>query len=83
MGVDSLENFGILGLTIGEKKMEKNYDILEELNARGRKIWNVFDDSGKWVGAVGSTDNNRQTALRYAQRKYGRNVQLVFREWKN
>jgi len=63
--------------------MEKNYDILAEMNTRGRKIWNVFDDSGKLLGAVGSTDNSRYTALRYAQSKYGKHIQLVFREWKN
>lgn len=62
--------------------MEKNYDILAELNTRGRKIWNVFDQNGNYVAAVGSTDNNRHTALRYAQSKYGKNVCLVFREWK-
>lgn len=60
----------------------KNYDILTELNTRGRKIWNVFDRNDNYVGAVGATDNNRATALRYAQSKYGKNVYLVFREWK-
>lgn len=62
--------------------MEKNYDILTELNTSGRKIWNVFDQNGNYVAAVGSTDNNRHTALRYAQSKYGKSVCLVFREWK-
>lgn len=58
-------------------------DLLAEMNRCGRKIWNVFDFNDQWLGAVGATDNNRHTALKYAQSKYGKNVYLVFREWKN
>ena len=63
--------------------MEKNYDILAEMNTCGRKIWNVFVD-GKFVQCVGATNNSKYAAQRYAQSKYpGRVVELVFREWRD